>query len=171
MNKALPLLVALFLWFAAPASALEVGETAAAFTAADFDGAPIDYPQVAEGRPTIMIFWATWCPHCAAFMPYLKEIQADYGASRIAVVAVNIQEDGSGDPRAYIRDLGFPVTAVAEGDAIAAEYDVDLVPTIYVLNASAQLQFVQPFTTMPAGDTVAGFWDRQVRRALDRTLE
>ncbi|HEX5419760.1 MAG TPA: TlpA disulfide reductase family protein [Gammaproteobacteria bacterium] len=66
-----------------------------------------------------MIFWATWCPYCKAFMPYLKQIQSDYADKGVKIIAVNAKERGIGDPQAYVQKLGFPLIAVRDGDSIA----------------------------------------------------
>ncbi|MGD8324739.1 MAG: TlpA disulfide reductase family protein [Gammaproteobacteria bacterium] len=155
---------------ASVAHSIEVGDIARPWGAVDFDGRDTQFPDLLDAKPAVVIFWATWCPHCKAFMPYLREIQTDYG-DHINVVAVNIQEDGSGDPRRYIDDLDFPMIAVPEGDRIAADYGIEFVPSLLVLDADASVVYVQPYTTMPAGDTVAGFWARQVRRHLNRLFE
>src|SRR5262247_3010238 len=85
------------------ALAVEKGDVAPAFRATDFDGKAVDFPAVAAGKPTVVVFWATWCPYCKAFMPYLKNISADYAAYGVKIVAVDAKEDGQGDPKAYVR--------------------------------------------------------------------
>ena len=85
----------------------------------DFSGAEIDFPAVLQGKPTVLIFWATWCPYCRAFMPYLGEIQRDYGEDKINILAIDVFEDGVIDAAAYVEALGFPVIAVANGESIA----------------------------------------------------
>ncbi|MDZ7643997.1 MAG: TlpA disulfide reductase family protein [Woeseiaceae bacterium] len=73
---------------------------------------------MAAGKPTVMVFWATWCPYCKAFMPYLAEIQRDYGEDSINVVLINHKERGAGDPVAYVDTLDFANLAVMDGDTI-----------------------------------------------------
>ena len=110
------------------ASAVEQGDRAPAWHAADFAGRPVDFPAVGEGKPVVVVFWATWCPYCRAFMPYLKGIQADYAAQGVKIVAINAKEDGRGDPKAYVQGLGFAPIAVANGDAIAQSYGIQYIP-------------------------------------------
>jgi thiol-disulfide isomerase/thioredoxin len=152
------------------AAAVEQGDTAPHWRAADFDGGTVEFPAVADGKPAVVVFWATWCPYCKAFMPYLKQIQADYAADGIKVVAVNAKEDGRGDPRAYIRGLGFTPIAVADGDAIAEAYDVKYIPGLLIVDGKGIVAYRRPWTDLPAGQTVAELWDGQVRTALDGLL-
>jgi thiol-disulfide isomerase/thioredoxin len=165
-------------WFAAgvlalalagPVAAVEQGDVAPPWRANDFAGKPVDFPAVAGGKPAIVVFWATWCGYCKAFMPYLKEIQADYAAQGVQVVAINAKEDGvrGGDPQAYVRGLGFAPIAIANGDAIAAQYGVQYIPGLFIVDGKGMVAYRRPWTDLPAGQTVAELWDGQVRTALE----
>ena len=153
---------------AGPAFAVEQGDVAPPFKAADFDGQSVEFPAVAGGKPAIVVFWATWCGYCKAFMPYLKDIAADYAAQGVKVVAINAKEDGrGGDPRAYVRGVGFAPIAVANGDSIAAAYGVQYIPGLMIVDGKGTVAYRRPWTDLPAGRTVAELWDQQVRAALD----
>jgi thiol-disulfide isomerase/thioredoxin len=149
------------------AAAVEKGDAAPAWQARDFAGHTVDFPAVAEGRPTVVVFWATWCPYCRAFMPYLKNIQADYAKHGVKVVAINAKEDGRGDPKAYVQALGFTPIAVADGDEIAKAYGIQYIPGLLIVDGKGMVAYRRPWTDLPAGQTVAELWDAQVRTALD----
>jgi hypothetical protein len=103
-------------------------------------------------------------------MPYLKDISADYAAHGVEVVAINAKEDGEGNPRAYVRGLGFSPIAIAEGDEIAAAYGIEFIPGLLIVDGTGTVAYRRPWTDLPAGRTVAELWDAQVRDALDRLL-
>jgi thiol-disulfide isomerase/thioredoxin len=152
------------------ASAVEQGDRAPAWHAADFAGRPVDFPAVGEGKPVVVVFWATWCPYCRAFMPYLKGIQADYAAQGVKIVAINAKEDGRGDPKAYVQGLGFAPIAVANGDAIAQSYGIQYIPGLLIVDGAGTVAYRRPWTDLPAGKSVAELWDQQVRTALDQLI-
>jgi thiol-disulfide isomerase/thioredoxin len=156
--------------FSSAAGAVDQGDRAPAWHAADFAGRPVDFPAVGAGKPVVVVFWATWCPYCRAFMPYLKGIQADYAAQGVKIVAINAKEDGRGDPRAYVQGLGFTPIAVANGDAIAASYGIQYIPGLLIVDGAGIVAYRRPWTDLPAGTPVAELWDRQVRDALNRLL-
>ncbi len=60
--------------------------------------------------------------------------------------------------------------AVADGDAIAAAYGVEYIPGLMVIAPDGTVAYRRAWTDLPAGDRVASFWSRQVRRALDQLL-
>jgi len=150
------------------AQAVEQGDVAPPWRAQDFSGRSIDFPAITAGKPAVMVFWATWCGYCKAFMPFLKAIRADYAAHGVAIVTVNAKEDGSGgDPRTYLSGLGFESIAVPDGDAIAAAYGIQYIPGLLIVDGSGTVAYRRPWTDLPAGRTVAELWDEQVRTALD----
>jgi thiol-disulfide isomerase/thioredoxin len=147
--------------------AVEQGDRAPTWRAMDFDGRQVEFPAVAQGKPVVVVFWATWCGYCKAFMPYLKDIQADYAAQGVKVVAINAKEDGSGDPKVYMQGLGFKPIAVTNGDAIADSYGIQYIPGLLIVDGGGTVAWRRPWTDLPAGRTVAELWDGQVRAALD----
>ena len=152
-----------------PAFAVDQGDVAPAWQGQNLKGETVSFPEVSEGRATVFIFWATWCPYCKAFMPYLKKIQEDYGSERILIVAVNAK-DKDGDKDAYVDALGFPVVAIREGDAIAADYGIRFIPGLMVVDGNGTVSYRRSSTELPPGQTVAELWSDQVRAALDQAL-
>lgn len=153
------------------AAAVEAGDEAPTFRAWDFSGQPVEFPATDGENTSVVIFWATWCAYCKAFMPYLEQIEADYRDRGVRIVSINAKEDGSGNPAQYIADLGFPMTAVRSGDAIARAWAVEFIPGVFVVRSDGVIAFRRPWTDLPAGQTVAELWDRQVRDALESTLK
>lgn len=157
----------------APQSAPSVtaGSEAPAWSGSDLlSGSKIQFPEVLDGRPAVMIFWATWCPYCKAFMPYAKKIQDDYSQYGVQTLSFNAKERGQGDPRAYLESLDFPHVSIADADAIAAQYDVKFIPGLMVVNGSGKVVYRRGWTELPAGRTVAEQWDSEVRGVLDTEL-
>ncbi len=152
-----------------PVMAVETGEIAPAFTGLDEFGNEVSFPAVIDGKPTILFFWATWCPYCKAFMPYLEQIQKDYGDD-INVVMINHKERGEGDAVAYIKALNFKVTAVLDGDSIGDAYTVDFIPGLMIADADGRMAWKRESTDLPAGKKVGEFWNMVVREQLDKML-
>ncbi|MEM9207800.1 MAG: TlpA disulfide reductase family protein [Pseudomonadota bacterium] len=140
------------------------------WTATGFDGAEIVYPAALDGKPTVLVFWATWCPYCRALMPYLGDIQNDYGGDKINILTVNVFEDGELDPAEHIAELGFPMIAVANGDPVAEQYSVQFTPGLMIVDGQGTLVWKRESTDLPPGQTVAEFWSKQVREQLDKLL-
>lgn len=168
MIKSIVLFIAV-IGLAGPVMAVETGEMAPAFTGLDEFGNEVNFPAVIDGKPTILFFWATWCPYCKAFMPHLEQIKKDYG-DEINVVMINHKERGAGDPVAYIKGLDFKVTAVLDGDSIGDAYTVDFIPGLMIASADGRMAWKRKSTDLPAGQKVGEFWNMVVREQLDKML-
>jgi len=164
------ILLAILTFSGTIAHAVEQGDVAPEWTGKDFSGNEVSFPSVIDGKPTVLIFWATWCPYCNAFMPYLGQIQKDYGEGKINVIAINAKERGIGDPAAYVEKLDFKVIDVAEGDDIAEKYSVRFIPGLMIVDGDGIFAWERESTDLPAGETVAEFWDGLVREQLDLLL-
>ena len=117
MINTMVVVTALAILAALPVQAIDQGDLAPPWRGIDLaDGEEVAFPAVTGGKPAVLVFWATWCPYCKAFMPYAKGIQADYGDRGVQIVTFNAKERGQGDPKAYVDSLGFPMIAVADAD-------------------------------------------------------
>ena len=153
-----------------PTFAADSAEANTTWTGTDFSGADIVFPEVLQGKPTVLVFWATWCPYCKALMPYLGEIQGEYGENKINILAINVFEDGEMDPAAYVEELGFPMITVADGEPIAEMYAVFGTPGLMILDGDGNRVWKRESTDLPAGKTVAELWAGQIRTQLDLLL-
>jgi thiol-disulfide isomerase/thioredoxin len=165
-----PILLTILMTAATLAQAVDTGEPAPHFTGTDFSGNEVSFPSVIDGKPTVVVFFATWCPYCRAFMPYLGQIQEDYGEDNMNILAINAKERGEGDPKAYVEMLGYPVIGVADGDTIAEDYSVRFIPGLMIVDGDGNIAWKRASTDLPAGKTVAELWDEQVREQLDLLL-
>jgi thiol-disulfide isomerase/thioredoxin len=164
------ILLTILFFTATLTQAAEQEKKSLTWTGTDFSGNEVSFPAVIDGKPTVMIFFATWCPYCKAFMPYLGQIQEAFGKDKINILAINAKERNAGDPAAYIEMLGFPVIGVAEGDGIAEKYSVKYIPGLMIVDGDGNIAWKRASTDLPAGKTVAELWDEQVREQLDRLL-
>ena len=152
-----------------PAHAVGKGDAAPEWAGVDLvDGSQVEFPAVLDGKPAVLLFWATWCPYCKAFMPYAREIQADYASRGVRIITFNAKERGKGDPEAYVDSLEFPLVAIADADAIAELYGVKFIPGLFVVSGDSVIAYRRGWTDLPAGRTVAQQWAEEVRQALDQ---
>lgn len=149
-------------------SAVQAGDPAPAWQARDMDGELIDFP--VKDRTTVMVYWATWCPYCRVFMPYLSGIEADYADKGVRVLAINTREEEDGDPVSYIKKNAYKFQTVLNGDNIAKSYSVHYIPGLLIIGRDGQVIYRRKSTDLPAGREVAEFWDSEVRTVLDEYL-
>ena len=113
------------------------------------DGQKHALVDLAAGRPTVVLFWASWCPYCEALMPHLAQLARQYG-DRVAIVAVSVWEEQGVDPFVVMRDRGHPFVVLAKGDKQTKKWGVKGTPGLFVLDATGKVVFdrnARVFTT------------------------
>lgn len=147
------------------------GDIAPPFTGTNLvDGKTVEFPALLQGKPAVVVFWATWCPYCKAFMPFAGDIQADYADAGVQIVTLNSKERGRGDPKAYVDSLDFPMFAIADADAIGEAYSINFIPGLLVVDGTGKVVYRRRSTNLPAGKTVSAQWADEVRQVLDKLV-
>jgi thiol-disulfide isomerase/thioredoxin len=95
------------------------------------------YPQSLEG-PTIILFWATWCPYCKALMPHLQSIVDEYDG-RVQVVALSFMDDGN--PAAYLAERGYDFRLILHSEEVAKRWGVKGTPGLFLADQSGRVVF------------------------------
>ncbi|HTZ87423.1 MAG TPA: TlpA disulfide reductase family protein [Solirubrobacteraceae bacterium] len=95
----------------------------------------------ANGRPTLVTFWASWCEPCAREAQALEHFsQTPAGKGRLIAVDWNDRLSGA---RAFVKKHGwtFPVLRDAEG-TVGNEYELTGLPTTFVLDSAGRISGV-----------------------------
>jgi thiol-disulfide isomerase/thioredoxin len=73
-------------------------------------GAAVDLGSM-SGRIVVVNLWASWCGFCRMEIPSLRDLQRKYREQGVTVLGVNLEEGGSEELLARVRDLeiDYPV--------------------------------------------------------------
>ncbi len=175
-------LTLLFIAWTAAAWAVEAGDPAPAWTGSDVQGRSVSFPEVAGGKPVVVVFWATWCPYCKALMPHVQSIRLEYG-DEIRVLAIHFRDD-KGDPVAYIESAGYDFTLLPNGDEVAKLNRVWGTPGLMIIDRDRIIRY--DLYTLPQLDLsaigkspahskkaayLAPYWAAELRKSLDLVLK
>ncbi len=110
-----------------------VDQLAPDFTLTGLDGQPLTLREL-QGKPTLINFWATWCPPCRQELPDLQAIYDKHGDD-INFVAVDVKESQSTVASFAERlNLTFPIVLDTNGAVSNQQYQVRGLPTTLFLN-------------------------------------
>lgn len=136
-------LLAGFIGLAAlPATALESGDPAPAFTATTIEGEAVQLANHLGKKPVYLKFWATWCQYCVSEMPHLQSVQNRYG-EEILVLTVNvgINESVEGVKR-FFRERDLDLTTVFDTDGtLSSSYKIIGTPSHVLIGADGRIEY------------------------------
>lgn len=117
-----------------------VGDKAKLNHLVTFDGNRFD-PKSIEGKPTLLYFWASWCPICRKELPVLEKHYQAYKDKGFNVVAVNFRDEES-KARAMlesVKPISFVVGRI--DDNWRADYpQIRGTPTWYLLDKNGVIR-------------------------------
>ncbi len=107
------------------------------------DGSPIKVSAGAQGvgetarTPTLVAFWATWCPVCTAEEDNIVAVAREH-----RVVSVAMQSGDAATVAKHLRERGLDLPALVDADGRhAANWRVRGVPTHFVVDGEGNIRF------------------------------
>jgi thiol-disulfide isomerase/thioredoxin len=110
---------------------LPVGSQAPGFTAETVGGGEVSVGE-GDGEATMLVFFATWCPHCNDEAPIISELEGQYEDLRVVMVGIDDRDD-PGKVREFVERYGIEGPATYQ-PSLGDTYEVSGYPTTYVLN-------------------------------------
>ena len=115
-----------------------LGEIAPDIVVTDLEG---NNKQLSEyfGKPTIMVFWATWCGYCKDELPALEMLKEKYGDS-INVLALN-GGDSAEDIKDFMEENNYTFETVMVGIEESIKFDAQSIPVTAILDSEGPIEF------------------------------
>jgi len=91
---------------------------------------------------TVVLFWASWCPHCNQMMPYLKEIYEDESLPDFEILAISIDTSASDYNQALaLHAPGWINYTDLKGwdSKPAVDYSIYATPTMFLLDKNRKI--------------------------------
>jgi peroxiredoxin len=115
---------------------LAIGKTAPDFSHTDIDGNMIRLSDV-QAKKTLLVFWASWCPHCKSIVPEINSLKEKFNDSELKIIGISIDTSLT-DLRQVISEykINWPNIAEFKGweGAIPEMYGIAATPTMYLLD-------------------------------------
>jgi thiol-disulfide isomerase/thioredoxin len=120
---------------------LAIGKTAPDFTTTDLNGKKITLSEI-QSKRIVLVFWASWCPHCDELLPELKKYYDPLNTGELEIIAVSVDKEKS-DVRASIDSGSYNwinIAALKGWDGpVVLEYGIAATPTIFILDENKKI--------------------------------
>ena len=133
------ILLCVFFMSAADASSRDLAYPESSWQLEDPFGVVTVFDQKKTTKPTVLFFWASWCPYCHKLMPGLQRVYDEFSDEGIDFYTINVWE--TGDAMAYIFDHDHTFPVLVEGESVAAVYGVKGTPALFVLDEDGKVVF------------------------------
>ena len=119
---------------------INAGDVAPDFTVEMLDGSKVTLAAL-QGKPTLLIFWATWCPPCRLELSKLQEHIIDRYGDKINVLPISRGEERA-KVEEYISKMGYTFAVGLDGDqSIYRKYATNYIPRCFVIDAKGKVLY------------------------------
>jgi len=123
------------------AGMLKVGARAGNWSLETPAGETLSFYEHSGGRPSLILFWATWCGSCAKLMPELARLQASLPEGSVNFYALNVSEDG--DPVAYFKKHGYQFNLLLKADDVEDAYGTFGTPRLFLVDGAQTVRYTK----------------------------
>jgi peroxiredoxin len=110
------------------------------FTLESAGGERVSLREAAAGKPVLLVFWATWCPHCNEAVPEINGVRSRL-SDRLQVLAINYMEK-RGKVKAFMKAKGIAYRVLLDSEGkVAGQYNVVGIPTYIVLDRGGKVVY------------------------------
>ncbi|MBL7073525.1 MAG: TlpA family protein disulfide reductase [Candidatus Omnitrophica bacterium] len=124
----------------ANAAPIGVGGEAYNFTLTTLTDEKISLSTELKTKKVVLIFFTTWCPHCASAVAAANAFNKEYG-EKVRVIAIDIQE-----PKDKVKSFAKKTkmtyaVAIDSTGAVANRYGVSGIPTIIAIDKNNKILY------------------------------
>lgn len=115
------------------------GSIAPDFTLTALDGTTVRLSSL-KGKAVLVNFWATWCEPCKIEMPWLVDLQKEFGPQGLQVLGVALDDADAKTIGQFTRKMGVNYPVLKGTDEVAGLYGgADRLPLTFFVDRSGKV--------------------------------
>jgi len=126
---------------------MKVGSVVPDFTLNDINGDPVTLSEIQKDK-TLVLFWASWCPHCNEMMPFIKNWVKQHNMEVVAVSLDTSKTEWKNGVFKLGMESWFNLSDLKEWDGkVATDYNVYATPTMFIIDKNRKI-LAKPVTSV-----------------------
>ncbi|MEA3289751.1 MAG: protein disulfide oxidoreductase [Campylobacterota bacterium] len=110
--------------------------------------------KVPLNKPTLVHFWATWCPTCKMEASNIEKLSKDY-----EVITIAVQSGDDKKIKAYLKENNLSFKVLNDNKGIyAKKFNIEVFPTTFIYDKNQELVFSEVGYTSTLGLKLRMFW-------------
>jgi peroxiredoxin len=139
------------------AQKMKVGTVVPDFTLNDLKGQPVNLSKALKER-TLVVFWASWCPHCTSMLPQIKSLCR--GKSNLEVIAISLDRSADEWNNAVFK-AGFEtfrnLSDLREWNGkVVEDYNIYATPSMFLIDGNRKI-IAKPTSIDELAKAIAAF--------------
>lgn len=114
------------------------GKMAPDFSLQDLEGKPVKLSDL-RGKAVLLNFWATFCGPCKVEMPWLIELQKQYGPQGLQIVGVALDDSGKDTIVKFAKNMGVNYLILQGEDSVGDAYGAVGLPATYFIDRNGKI--------------------------------
>lgn len=127
---------------------LSIGTAAPNIKTQDINGNIINLSEIKSDK-TLLIFYASWCPHCQTILPEINSVYKNQNNKKMEVVAISLDEKKD-DWLKFVKDNNLNWVNTSDGKGwdgkAASDYFIYATPTMFLLDKDKKI-IAKPMTS------------------------
>jgi thiol-disulfide isomerase/thioredoxin len=91
------------------------------------------------GRPTLVLFWASWCLPCVAEVPAINHLQATYGPAGLNILAFNMDDMSEEGVKLLVKKFEIIYPVAMPSPELVRDFRVQAIPVAYLYGPDGAL--------------------------------
>ncbi|HSA93011.1 MAG TPA: redoxin domain-containing protein [Terriglobales bacterium] len=114
------------------------GSLAPDFTLQSVDGRTVRLADL-RGKAVVLNFWATWCGPCKVEMPWLAELQKQYGPQGLEVIGISMDDERE-KVLPFVKEVGADYTILHGTEEVGEAYGgVQFLPATFYVDREGKI--------------------------------
>lgn len=106
----------------------------------DLEGKDVELKNLIDGKLTLLLFWATWCPSCRQELSEFEKYFPKYKDAGLSVIAFSVDENAA-DVVKFTKENNLPIKIMMSNPGLMAAYGgIRSIPVTFFLDNEGQIK-------------------------------